>query len=203
MRNFYLLFKTFSDKLLAILLLIFFTPIFLIISLILYFSIGKPIIFKQKRPGLNCKPFYIYKFRTMKNTRDKNGKLLPDIMRKTKVGNFLRSYSFDELLELINIIKGEMSFIGPRPLLMDYLPLYNKEQMQRHNLKPGITGLAQVSGRNLISWEKKFELDNFYIKNVNLCLDIMIFLKTFINFLKKEGINSKGDLPVDKFRGNL
>ena len=202
MKSDYLIFKDICDRLIALTLFILLLPVLIIIATFVFFIIGKPIIFKQKRPGLNGKNFIIYKFRTMKSTTDKEGNLLDDIDRKTKFGNILRSYSIDELLELLNVIKGEMSFVGPRPLLIEYIPLYSKEQFRRHNMKPGITGFAQVNGRNLISWQKKFELDIYYIDNVNFLLDIKIIIKTIWKIIRKEGINRKNNLPVIKFKGN-
>src|SRR5690554_5070528 len=174
----YLNFKYFMDKVLAFLLLILLSPFFIIIAVILRFSSIKKVFFIHQRPGLNCKPFYVIKFKTMNDEKDENGNLLPNTDRITKFGAFLRKTSLDEIPQIINVLKGDISFIGPRPLEMRYLPLYSEEQNKRHNIKPGISGWAQVNGRNAISWEKKFELDNFYVENVSLGLDIKIFLKT-------------------------
>ena len=198
----YVKFKYQVDKLIAFILIIFLIPVFLLISFLILITMGNPIVFRQLRPGLKSKPFYIYKFRTLKNLFNKKGELLKDSERKTYLGEFLRSTSLDELLELINIVKGDMSFIGPRPLLMEYLPLYTDKQSKRHDLKPGLTGFAQVNGRNLISWEKKFELDCFYVENLSFILDIKIIFKTIFKIIKREGINSKDNKPVIKFTGS-
>ena len=198
MKKTYLIFKSFSDKIIALILLILLFPLIILISIYLLIKEGRPVFFVQRRPGLFGKPFNLYKFRTMNNKEENN---LPDELRISKFGNFLRNSSLDEIPELINIIKGEMSFIGPRPLLMEYLPLYSEYQFKRHNMKPGITGLAQVNGRNLLIWEKKFYFDIFYIENVNFFMDIKIFFKTFWKIYKKEGINSKNDQIVVKFKG--
>ena len=163
---------------------------------------GKPIIFKQQRPGKNGRPFFIYKFRTLHNKCDKYNNLLSDQERISNFGNFLRSFSLDELPELFNILKGEMSFIGPRPLLMEYLKLYSADQFKRHNVKPGISGWAQVNGRNNITWPEKFELDLFYVKNISFFLDFKIFFLTTIKVFLREGINSKNSIGMNKFLGN-
>ena len=163
---------------------------------------GKPVIFKQKRPGLNEKIFEIYKFRTMTNQKDKNGNLLPDEERLKGVGKIIRSLSLDELPQLFNVLKGDMSFIGPRPLLIEYLPLYNKEQKKRHTVLPGITGLAQVNGRNAISWKKKFEYDVEYVEKLSFLLDLKIILLTIKKVLIKEGITKEGHVSTEKFKGN-
>ena len=201
MKKSYLFFKSFADKTFALFLLLTLFPLFILIIILLLINQGLPIFFVQKRPGLFGKPFKLYKFRTMNNIKDIKGDLLPDDKRISKFGAFLRNTSLDELPELINIIKGEMSFIGPRPLLMEYLKLYNDYQSKRHNMKPGITGLAQVNGRNLLSWEEKFYFDIHYIENVNFLLDLKIFCKTFWKIYKKEGINSKTNESVIKFKG--
>jgi undecaprenyl phosphate N,N'-diacetylbacillosamine 1-phosphate transferase len=161
---------------------------------------GKPVIFKQKRPGLNEKIFEIYKFRTMTNQKDKNGNLLPDEERLKGVGKIIRSLSLDELPQLFNVLKGDMSFIGPRPLLIEYLPLYNEKQKKRHTVLPGITGLAQVNGRNAISWEKKFEYDVEYVKSLSFLLDLKIIFLTIKKVLLKEGITKKGHVSTEKFK---
>ncbi len=164
--------------------------------------IGQPIIFQQKRPGLNGKLFNFYKFRTMTNQKDINDKLLPDENRLIPLGRFLRNTSLDELPSLYNVIKGDMSLIGPRPLLIEYLPLYSENQMRRHNLKPGITGWAQINGRNSISWEKKFELDVWYVDNQSFWLDIKIIFLTIWKVIKREGVSHKQYSTMPKFKGN-
>ena len=201
-RIWYLKVKYLVDKLIAFILIILLIPILILISFSILLTMGKPIVFCQLRPGLNSKPFFIYKFRTLKNQFNNKGEKLKDFERRTFLGEFLRSTSLDELLELVNILKGDMSFIGPRPLLMEYLPLYNEKESMRHDLKPGLTGLAQVNGRNLISWEKKFELDYFYVKNISFFLDIKIIIKTIYKIIKREGINSKENKSVIKFKGS-
>lgn len=164
-------------------------------------NLGSPILFKQTRPGLNGKPFDMIKFRTMKDATDRDGSLLPDSERLTPFGHKLRSTSLDELPELWNVLKGDMSLVGPRPLLMDYLPLYNNEQARRHDVRPGITGYAQVNGRNAISWEQKFVLDTWYVDNQSLWLDIKILAKTVKQVLIKDGINTKEGAVMPIFTG--
>lgn len=165
-------------------------------------NLGSPVIFKQKRPGLNGKIFEIYKFRSMTDERDENGELLPNNMRLTPFGKKLRATSLDELPELINIFKGDMSIVGPRPLLPEYLPLYNEEQAHRHDVRPGLTGWAQVNGRNAISWEDKFKLDVWYVNNVSFLLDAKIFFLTVKKVFIKEGINASADVTMEKFTGS-
>ena len=184
-------FKRFFDLIFAILLIILFLPILILISFLVYVNLGSPIIFAQKRPGYKNKIFTLYKFRSMKLKREKGGKIISDELRLTKFGSLLRSTSMDELPELLNIIKGEMSFVGPRPLLVDYLKSYNSKEIRRHNVKPGITGLAQIKGRNLLSWEDKFNFDVFYVDNYNLFLDFRIILQTIVKIIKREGISPK------------
>lgn len=194
--------KRLLDFLLSLIALIILSPLMLIISILVRVKLGKPIIFKQERPGKNEKIFTLYKFRTMTDEKDENGKLLSDEARLTKFGKFLRSTSMDELPELINIIKGDMSIIGPRPLLVEYLPLYNDEQKKRHNERPGLTGLAQINGRNNLSWEEKFKEDVFYTENISFKLDIKILFKTIIKVIKREGISEEGSVTVRKFEGS-
>ena len=170
--------KRLFDFVLAFFLIILFSPFYVVVSLLIVINMGFPILFRQQRPGLNEKIFGIYKFRTMTNDRDENGELLPDEQRLFGVGKFIRSSSLDELPQLFNVLKGEMSFVGPRPLLIEYLPLYNEEQKKRHDVKPGITGWAQVNGRNAISWEEKFALDVWYVKNQSFLLDMKILWMT-------------------------
>lgn len=165
-------------------------------------NLGSPVLFKQTRPGLDGKPFEMIKFRTMKDATDKDGNLLPDSERLTPFGQKLRSTSIDELPELWNVLKGDMSLVGPRPLLMEYLPLYNSEQARRHNVRPGVTGYAQVNGRNAISWEQKFALDTWYVDNQSLWLDFKILAKTVKQVLIKDGISAEGEATMSKFTGN-
>lgn len=175
----------------------------LFIAAAVYSTLGLPVFFIQTRPGKGAKPFRLYKFRTMTDACDKNGKFLPDSARVTPFGNFLRSTSMDELPELLNILKGEMSFVGPRPLLMEYLPRYTACQARRHEVKPGLTGWAQVHGRNALTWEDRFELDLWYIENQSLRLDWKIILMTFGVVFKRRGINQKGSVTMEKFRGSV
>ena len=177
-------------------------PVMGIIALLVRFKLGSPVLFKQERPGLDEKIFTLYKFRTMTDETDENGELLPDEKRLTKFGKWLRSTSLDELPELFNILKGDMSLVGPRPLLVEYLPRYSKEQKHRHDVKPGLTGLAQVSGRNGISWEEKFSDDVKYVNKVTLAGDIKILLKTVEAVLKKDGISSGTSVTMEEFTGN-
>ena len=165
-------------------------------------NLGSPVLFKQTRPGLDGKPFEMIKFRTMKDATDKDGNLLPDSERLTPFGQKLRSTSLDELPELWNVLKGDMSLVGPRPLLMEYLPLYNSEQARRHDVRPGVTGYAQVNGRNAISWEQKFALDTWYVDNQSLWLDIKILAKTVKQVLIRDGISAAGEATMSKFTGS-
>ncbi|SHF10547.1 Sugar transferase involved in LPS biosynthesis (colanic, teichoic acid) [Marinitoga hydrogenitolerans DSM 16785] len=192
--------KRMLDFLFAIILLIITSPIMLLAAIAIKIEDPKgPILFKQKRPGKNAKIFTVYKFRTMRVETEKNGKKLSDMERLTKIGSFLRKTSIDELPQLFNVIKGEMSFIGPRPLLVDYLSLYSKEQMRRHEVMPGISGWAQVNGRNAISWEDKFKYDVWYVDHLSFLLDLKIFFMTVINILKQEGINSSNNETMPFF----
>ena len=194
--------KRIFDLITASLLLVLLLPLLFILAGFIRLFLGPPIFFKQSRPGLYGKPFVLYKFRTMTDKRDEDGDLLQDAQRIGRFGQFLRSISFDELPELWNVIKGDMSIVGPRPLLMEYIPLYSKEQARRHDLKPGITGLAQIKGRNALTWEEKFKYDLWYIDNWSLILDVKIILKTFYFVLKREGINQEGHVTMEPFRGN-
>jgi sugar transferase EpsL len=164
-------------------------------------GLGAPVIFKQQRPGLHGRPYLMYKFRTMQNASGKEGNPLPDEQRLTALGSFLRKTSLDELPELFNVLQGNMSLVGPRPLLMEYLPRYTREQARRHEVKPGITGWAQVNGRNAISWEKKFELDVWYVDNRSIMLDLKILWMTLIRVVKREGVNQEGHVTMEKFTG--
>lgn len=190
------------DLLLAICGVILLSPVFLFVSIIVALKMGRPVFFRQLRPGLKGKPFYMFKFRTMKDAVDKEGNPLPDEMRVTEVGNLLRRTSLDELPELLNVIKGDMSLVGPRPLLMEYLPLYSPEQARRHDVKPGITGWAQVNGRNAISWKEKFRLDLWYIKHWNPALDLKIIWMTIRSVIKREGISAEGHATMPPFSGS-
>ena len=194
-------FKPLLDKILALFLIILFLPIMLIVAILIYVWDGRPIIFTQERPGYKEKIFKIYKFRTMTNEKDENGNLLPDEKRLKGIGKIIRSLSLDELPQLFNVLKGDMSFIGPRPLLVEYLPLYNEEQRKRHLVKPGITGLAQIKGRNAISWKKKFKYDVFYVNHLSFKLDLYIICQTILKVLKREGISQKGHATMEKFNG--
>lgn len=193
--------KRTMDFVLALVALIVLSPVLLIVALLVRTKLGSPVIFRQQRPGLNEKVFEMYKFRTMTDERDANGELLPDEIRLTKFGEMLRATSLDELPELINILKGDMAIIGPRPLLVKYLPLYNSRQKKRHLVRPGITGYAQVNGRNSIDWESRFELDVQYVENVSFCMDICVFFKTIKVVLKKDGINSENHATMEDFEG--
>lgn len=189
------------DFLLALVAIIVLSPIMLIVAILVRTKLGSPVLFKQQRPGKNEKIFNMYKFRTMTDQKDENGNLLPDEVRLTKFGKKLRSTSLDELPELLNIIKGDMSIVGPRPLLVRYLPLYNERQRHRHDVRPGFTGLAQVNGRNSISWEEKFEWDVRYVENITFFGDIKIILKTVKTVLTHEGISSDTSVTMEEFRG--
>jgi len=195
-------FKRLLDIILSLLALIILSPILLIIAILVRIKLGSPVIFKQKRPGLNEKIFTLYKFRTMTNQKDKDGNLLPDSERLTEFGKMLRSTSLDELPELFNILKGDMSIVGPRPLLVQYLPLYNEQQRRRHLVRPGLTGLAQINGRNAISWEDKFDLDIKYVDNVKFFNDLKIVLLTIKKVICREGINSETCATMEPFIGS-
>lgn len=194
--------KRIIDLVAAFIGLLLILPIMILTALLIRINMGKPVIFKQQRPGLNGKPFYLYKFRTMTDKKDSIGELLPDEERLTSFGKFLRRYSIDELPQLFNVVKGDMSFVGPRPLLMEYLPLYTSEQARRHEVRPGITGWVQVNGRNTITWEEKFKLDVWYVNNRSLFLDLKILLLTAIIVFKSEGINQAGHATMPVFKGN-
>lgn len=191
--------KRFFDLLFTILALLLLSPVLIVTTLLVRSRMGTPVLFCQQRPGLNGKPFTIYKFRTMINARDENGELLPDSERLTWLGKFLRSTSLDELPELINVVKGDMSIVGPRPLLMQYLNRYTPEQARRHEVKPGITGWAQVNGRNAISWEEKFKYDVWYVDNQSFALDLKIISMTIKKVFKREGISQEGQATMEEF----
>jgi undecaprenyl phosphate N,N'-diacetylbacillosamine 1-phosphate transferase len=192
------------DFILSLLAIIILTiiPVLPILAILVRVKLGSPVLFKQKRPGLNEKIFMMYKFRTMTDERDQSGELLPDSVRLTKFGRFLRSTSLDELPELFNICKGDMSIIGPRPLLVQYLPLYNEHQKRRHEVRPGLSGLAQVSGRNAIGWEDKFDLDVYYVDHVSFLGDLKIIFSTLMKVFVREGINSKTAATMEVFKGS-
>ncbi|NBL64821.1 lipid carrier--UDP-N-acetylgalactosaminyltransferase [Flavobacterium sp. NST-5] len=195
-------FKRLIDFVLAFIGLIILSPIFLLVTVALYFANqGKP-FFLQERPGLNEKIFKIIKFKTMNDKKNDQGNLLPDSDRMTKTGSFIRKSSLDEIPQLINVLKGDMSLIGPRPLRTYYLPIYNQEQKKRHNVRPGITGWAQVNGRNAISWTKKFEYDVWYVHNISFLLDLKIIFKTVKKVLIREGISQEGKATTERFNGN-
>lgn len=189
------------DFILSLTGIIVLSPLLIIIAILVRIKLGSPVIFRQKRPGLNEKIFTLYKFRTMTDERDENAELLPDEQRLTGFGKFLRSTSLDELPELFNILKGDMSIVGPRPLLVEYLPLYNEQQKRRHEVRPGLTGWAQVNGRNAISWEEKFDLDVEYVDNINFLLDCKIVFSTVKKVLSREGINSETAVTMEPFQG--
>lgn len=182
--------------------LLFLLPFLILCGLVLFFLNCRPIIFTQPRPGYQSKIFQIYKFRSMNDNRDENGELLPDSERLTPFGKMIRNMSIDELPSLFNVLKGDLSLVGPRPLLVEYLPLYSKEQARRHNVKPGVTGWAQVNGRNAISWEQKFEYDVWYVDNQSFLLDIKILLLTVKKVFSQSDINAKGEATMTKFTGN-
>ncbi|GAA7168879.1 undecaprenyl phosphate N,N'-diacetylbacillosamine 1-phosphate transferase [Helicobacter pylori] len=192
--------KRIFDFILALVLLVLFSPAILFIALLLKITQGS-VIFTQNRPGLNEKIFKIHKFKTMSDERDEKGELLGDELRLKAFGKIVRSLSLDELLQLFNVLKGDMSFVGPRPLLVEYLPLYNEEQKLRHRVRPGITGWAQVNGRNAISWQKKFELDVYYVKNISFLFDLKIMFLTALKVLKRSGISKEDHVTTEKFNG--
>ena len=193
--------KSFGDFFIALFLLIILSPIILLTTILLFLANNGKVFFFQQRPGLNSKPFKIIKFKTMRDAFDQEGIPLPDELRLTKVGNFVRSASLDELLQLINVLKGDMSLVGPRPLLMQYLSRYTPEQAKRHNVKPGITGWAQVNGRNAINWEQKFKLDIEYVEKQSFTLDLKILWMTFLNVLQRKGISADGHVTMEEFKG--
>lgn len=193
--------KRLMDILVSLSALIVLSPVFLVVGILIAIKLGRPVFFVQKRVGKNNKVFNMIKFRTMKDIKDKNGNLLSDKERLTSFGEKLRSLSIDELPELINILKGDMSLVGPRPLLVEYLPLYSKEQLRRHEVLPGLTGWAQINGRNSISWKEKFKLDVWYVENWSFALDIKIFFLTISKVLKKSDINQSEDNTMEKFNG--
>ena len=194
--------KRLLDIVIASSALVLLSPVYALVAYKVKKNLGSPVLFRQVRPGLHGKPFEMIKFRSMKDALDTAGNPLPDSERLTPFGKMLRATSLDEMPELWNVIKGDMSIVGPRPLLMEYLPLYNSEQAKRHEVRPGITGYAQVNGRNAISWEKKFELDTWYVNNHSLWLDFKIMLKTVKKVLAKDDISAEGDVTMNKFTGS-
>jgi lipopolysaccharide/colanic/teichoic acid biosynthesis glycosyltransferase len=189
------------DLTISITALALLSPLLLLVAAAVRLAVGRPVVFRQKRPGFGGRPFFILKFRTMTNARDERGRLLPDNERLTRTGRFLRATSLDELPELINVVRGEMSLVGPRPLLIEYLDRYTAEQMRRHDVKPGVTGWAQINGRNALSWEKKFELDVWYVENRSLGLDLKILWLTLVKVLRREGISADGHATMPAFAG--
>jgi lipopolysaccharide/colanic/teichoic acid biosynthesis glycosyltransferase len=193
--------KPLGDFIIALILLIILSPIIVLTAILLLITNNGKVFFFQQRPGINGKPFKIVKFKTMRDAFDESGAPLPDELRLTKVGNIVRSASLDELLQLINVIKGDMSLVGPRPLLMQYLPRYSSEQAKRHNVKPGITGWAQVNGRNAISWEQKFIYDVEYVNKQYFLFDLKILWMTFVNVIQRKGISADGHVTMEEFKG--
>ena len=193
--------KRLFDLMLVVPSLLMLSPLLMVLVVLIRIQLGSPVFFTQMRPGRHGRPFWILKFRTMNNLKDSNGVLLPDADRLASFGRFLRSSSLDELPELINVLKGEMSFVGPRPLLLEYIDRYTPQQSRRHEVQPGITGWAQINGRNSLSWEKKFELDVWYVDNQSLWLDIRIIFLTFWKILKRENISQEGQATMSKFMG--
>lgn len=193
--------KRLLDMSVAALLLIALSPVMLIVAILVRWKLGSPVLFRQVRPGLHGQPFRLVKFRTMRDIRDLNGELLPSAQRHTRFGSLLRSTSLDELPELWNVLKGDMSLVGPRPLLMDYLPLYTAEQFRRHEIRPGVTGWAQVNGRNAITWEEKFRFDVWYVDHQSLRLDVWILLLTIRKVFSREGISHANEVGMPRFQG--
>ncbi|HFI0791440.1 TPA: sugar transferase [Streptococcus suis] len=195
-------FKRLLDILLSLFAIILLSPIILMVSILVYFKLGSPVFFKQERPGKDEKIFKMYKFRTMTDEKDEKGELLPDSVRLTAFGKWLRSTSLDELPELFNILKGEMSIVGPRPLLVKYLPLYSEEQARRHEVKPGLTGYAQANGRNSLTWDEKFKMDVEYVDNITFIGDAKIIFQTVVAVFKRSGISSEESVTMEEFKGN-
>jgi undecaprenyl phosphate N,N'-diacetylbacillosamine 1-phosphate transferase len=195
-------FKRILDFIIALSILVIAFPILLLLYIILFYQNKSKVFFYQERPGLDQKPFRIIKFKTMTDAKDNDGNLLPDNQRITKAGSLIRKLSLDELPQLINVLKGDMSLVGPRPLLFKYIPLYSKEQLRRHNVRPGITGWAQINGRNAIAWTKKFEYDLYYIDHMSLLFDFKIIWITFVKVINRHGVNQSIDRPMNPFTGN-
>ncbi len=195
--------KRIFDLFASVIFLILTSPILMTVGVLVLIILKRPVFFAQVRPGKDCKPFKMYKFRTMTNETDEAGNLLPNELRMTSFGLFLRHSSLDELPELWNVLKGDMSLVGPRPLLMEYVPLFNEFQIRRHEVKPGITGWAQVNGRNSISWEEKFKLDIWYVEHRSFFLDLKILWLTLLKTLRREGISHEGDVAMPRFKGSI
>lgn len=195
--------KRLFDIFVSSIILLIMLPIIGITAILVRVKLGTPIVYKQQRPGLNGAPFVVYKFRTMTDEKDSLGQLLPDHIRLTPFGSFLRKFSLDELLQLINVVRGDLSLVGPRPLLMEYLPLYTEEQARRHQVRPGITGWAQINGRNAISWEEKFALDVWYVENWSILLDLKILFQTFLKVVRPEGISNANHATMPMFKGSV
>jgi lipopolysaccharide/colanic/teichoic acid biosynthesis glycosyltransferase len=194
--------KRLLDIVLSSVLLLTLWPVLVVVALVVRLQMGSPVLFRQARPGYKGVPFFVYKFRTMSDERDASGDLLPDEQRLPMFGKFLRKTSLDELPQLFNVLRGDVSFVGPRPLLMEYLPLYSEEQMRRHDVKPGITGWAQVNGRNAICWDEKFRLDLWYVDHQSIRLDLKILWMTLVKALKRDGVSAEGHVTMPKFMGN-
>ena len=194
--------KRVMDIVISLCALIALMPVLLVVALLVRINLGGPVLFRQQRPGLKGKPFFMLKFRSMTDARDEQGQLLSDEKRLPKFGQVLRSTSLDELPGLLSVLKGDMSIVGPRPLLMEYLPLYNAEQARRHDVRPGITGWAQVNGRNTLSWERKFEFDVWYVDNRSIWLDIRIMWLTFLKVIRRADINQQGQATMERFKGS-
>ncbi|MGG5460562.1 sugar transferase [Clostridium sp. B9] len=199
-KNIYI--KRIIDIIIAMMGLFFLSPLILILTILIKNRMGSPVFFIQKRIGKNNKEFNLIKFRTMKDLRDEEGELLPEEKRRSRLGNKLRELSLDEIPELINILKGDMSLVGPRPLLVDYLPLYNEEEIRRHDVLPGLTGWAQINGRNNTTWKKRFQLDLWYVDNWSIFLDFKIIFLTFFKVIKKEGVDQSGEVTMQRFTGS-
>ncbi|MEZ5163825.1 MAG: sugar transferase [Fimbriimonadaceae bacterium] len=193
--------KRLADIVVALLVLILFSPIILVVAILIRFNLGSPIFFRQQRPGLHGKPFQMIKFRTMRDAVGKDGQPLPDEERMTRFGNLLRKISLDELPELWNVVRGEMSLVGPRPLLMQYLERYSERQKKRHDVRPGVTGWAQVNGRNAVDWDTRFEMDVWYVENWSLMLDLKILVLTVKTVLKRDGVSAEGHVTMPEFMG--
>lgn len=195
-------FKRLIDFTLSLIAIILLSPVIILVSVLVYFKLGSPVLFKQERPGKDEKIFKMYKFRTMTDERDEKGELLPDCVRLTVFGKWLRSTSLDELPELFNILKGDMSIVGPRPLLSKYLPLYSEEQARRHKVRPGLTGYAQANGRNSLNWEEKFVMDVEYVDNISFKGDVKIIFQTVVAVFRRSGISSAESVTMEEFKGN-